>query len=409
MINRCLRIRNTRRVAALLTSCCLALCVSAEVTPVPPGSTAQAPAGAVPPNGTVPPGGVVPGTPLLARPPVAPTTNPTLPRPQAIPAIIKTSPAPPQDAIDKYIKISVTRLMSDDSTAVTDARVDLIAAVTSPAPNTPCTQIYLNGYIAGFVKEIQPLLAKASLVKRLNIAIVIARIAENVNLANTGASLAPLHDIILGELNDKSDAVAVWGMKAVAQLFSPNQGGNPPAKIQNAILPSVKSHALSGPLTEDAYQALNAASGPFNIDTTMQLFKLRIEAYANGAVPPDPSVDRLAASHLTASAMWNKMAPEKKAQAMELIRRNIDVADAAIISPTASQDVVRDLRQLLYTDGAAVEVVSVPATNLYDDARQLRMAAQKESTQVVTLAEYGKKVVDGIPAAFPGGTAVAKP
>src|SRR5947209_6292756 len=144
------------------TACCsmaAAPLARAEVTPVPPGSTAGLQPGQPPP---------------VAAPAPKPTTSSTLPRPAAIPATLKTATtiSDVQKAqIQTYVTTSFTRLLSDDTKEWDSARADLVNGVSGPAPNTPCSAPYLAEFMPVFVQQLQQAAGKAPLAKRVNLAI----------------------------------------------------------------------------------------------------------------------------------------------------------------------------------------------------------------------------------------------
>jgi hypothetical protein len=145
----------TRRTGIALFVCCLGAIgpvLRAEVSPLSPSA-----APVLGPN----------GVPLPAAVPVIkPTTNPTLPKPKAMDADTKKAAAltPAQSQIiDTYVKTSVTRFMSDDSSAIESARGDLIAGTADPSPKVPCSAPYLTQYMTTFVAQMQPIVGKAAL------------------------------------------------------------------------------------------------------------------------------------------------------------------------------------------------------------------------------------------------------
>ena len=272
--------------------------VSAPLPPEPaPGQPGAAPAAPAPP----PPNAVM------------------LPvRLQVPDANMKTSTSPDTARIDLFVQRSVERLVKGtDTTTVSDARNDLIAGSSSPSPQSPVLDPYLGHYTQTLAQSIAQEWAKATLNQRINFGITITRVAENAVDAKDAGSLAPLHKLIIKELQDPSPAIALWGMKAAAVVMNATPGA-PSQDILNQVIPCVQKHAYAGPVTDEAYNALSDPN-PQVIASLMQLYKERIGLYANG-VPSEPAIEHKAAGHLVAgTGMWGNMTPQQQASAMSLI------------------------------------------------------------------------------------------
>lgn len=401
-----------RAIVWLATTACCSICLAplarAEVTPVPPGSTAGLQPGQQPTTPPVP----VPATPK-------PATNPAPNKPAAIPTTLKTvtALAPAQSAtIKTYVSTNFARLLSDENNAVDSARAELVAGMSSPAPKTPCSFAYLTDYTNAVVAELQKVVDKAPLPKRVNAAIVVARVAEQIHAQGDIVALTPLYPFIMAEMKDKCEAIALWGVKAATQAMAAAPGA-PTLQMMAAIIPCVKDHNLSGAITDEAYTALDIPSQPAAIKATLDLYKLRVDAFANG-VPSDPSVDWRAASHLTAqTGMWPKLTPQQQDQVMGLIRANMEGA-LANLKPDASPELQDQTKTVLIKEGGAVWVVASAKAISELTIQSSRLSKMSPNASPDQMSDAAKPVISGIQQAFPGSggavggngnAAVAKP
>jgi hypothetical protein len=290
--------------------------------------------------------------------------------------------------------------------------------MSSPAPKTPCSFDYLTEYMQNVVTELQTVTDKTPLPSRVNAAIVLARVAEQVHNQGDVVSLQPVYPIIQAEMKDKCDAIALWGVKAATQAIAARPGA-PTLQILKAIIPCVKDHGMNGAITEEAYSALDHTFTDA-IQATIELYKLRVAGYANNGVPPDPSADWRAAAHLTVqSGMWAKLSDKERQQVMALIRANLEGALATLTKPDASPELQEQTRTALIKEGGAVWVVatgSPPVSDLIIPSK--RLSGMSPNSSPDQMSDATKPVISGIQQAFPGtggavGTngnaAVAKP
>lgn len=403
-----------RAIVWLATAACCSLCLAplarAEVTPVPPGSTAGLQPGQQP---------TTPAVPVPAAP--KPATNPAPSKPAAIAATLKTATdlTEAQKAqLRTYVSTNFARLLSDDNSAVDSARADLVAGMSSPAPKTPCSAPYLTAYMSAFTAELQKVVDKAALPKRVNAAIVMARVADQIHTQGDPVLLTVLYPLMQAEMKDKCDAIALWGVKAATPSIAAAPG-TPTLPMLKAIVTCVKDHGLSGAITDEAYTALDGTR-PEAIQATMDVYKMRVDAYAN-AVPPDPSVDRRAASHLTsATGMWGKMNKQQQDQVMGLIRDNLSGAATAIVKPESTPEVVEQLRTLIVDDAKAVYVVTMSNTQTGDlNGIANQLIRKSASAPAAEYADGANQLAAGLKQYYPtsgggsvggnGNAAVAKP
>ncbi len=347
---------------------------------------------------------VIPGSGAASRPASGPATVPTINRPQAPVTALKTAAVltPPMVAsVNKFIADSVTRLAKDDDTdAAAISRNDLIAgSVDNPGP---VSVAYLTAYMTSLARALQPVMATGSIRAKVNAAIVAARVAENAQTAGVPASW--LQPIAAAGLADKSDAVAIWGMKTAAGVMN-SMPGVPNPKLLGQILDAVQKHNLNGAITDEAYNALRDANNPQVIDTLIKLYKVRVDAYANG-VPPDPYSDRKASGLLTAAVgMWAKLNAAQKTQVMNLIANILEAGAAQYASGKHPPEVMEQLKTLLIDTAKAVVIVAGSTNNKDLDAKA-QPAIRISNAKPQDVPEIEKPVVDGVRQAFPQPPAI---
>src|SRR5688572_25720939 len=163
-----------------------------------------------------------------AAPPVAPTPAPApgataapgapgaaaaaLPAIGTVPANVKALKSasdftpPIRDGINNFINGALANLVNGNTGLQTRARNALVnEAMVNGLPQA--TAAYLDFYAQALNQALLPLAQHPSPRVRLNAAIVaaeVARIANNIHLAPVAAAF----------LNDKSDGIVLWGMKA---------------------------------------------------------------------------------------------------------------------------------------------------------------------------------------------------
>jgi hypothetical protein len=168
-------------------------------------------------------------------------------------------------------------------------------------------------------------------------------------------------------MNDKVPGVALWGVKAARAMVPAavaNQGNNP---LMPALIATVQRNPL-GPVVTEIYQALalnifelpaNQRPNPAQIKAVLPnmigVFRQRVNAYARGAIPADPSVDNLAAEFLTYSPVWTQMTPAQQMQAMQAISDLLGFAGQ--YAELASGDERQALIPVFQRTGKALQVV----------------------------------------------------
>lgn len=201
-------------------------------------------------------------------------------------------------AIDAYVKGQIARIQSGQGAGA--ARDELGRQCDANQAVTPSAS-FQSTYVTSVIANINPLLADTTekgLAKRLNAAIIVGRLCKSTKLIQ----LAPLAQKLM---EDKSSAVALWGIKGGAELVPAILGVEFNRRRQTmtaSIVASVKSHAEAGPLVQTAYDALYlpqqspalpAEAYKICIEAMNEILEIRTRQYAAG-VPSSPQAERVA-------------------------------------------------------------------------------------------------------------------
>jgi hypothetical protein len=222
-----------------------------------------------------------------------------------------TSGATVKGEVEKFIGDQVKILAGDDPVAATAARETLVAAVTQEKPGQPALSAqFLDVYAEVLSAQLKDAAAAKKPQVRLNVAVLVARVAEKVN----NGQLAP---IVIVLLNDANEGVVLWAVKACRFLVPPilsNPANAKNDKLLPALVTVAKKNAKSGPITQAAYEAMLisdkgpnaiAAAGwkdavPAVVNATLDIMDERVKLYAAG-IPPWPGAEAKAIYLLTHS------------------------------------------------------------------------------------------------------------
>ena len=307
---------------------------------------------------------------------------------------MKINPTPTKaenDAVAKFIAERVAIVGKDGGAA----RDDLVTGSTTNLQLTPPTTTYLANYTTVLNREALAVLAKTKDVRvRLNIAIVVAKVAANAQ----NAWLQPTVENLLAA--DQKESVVLWGMKAAAAVL-PQPGGKPDVLLK-AIYLAVQAHPNSGPVADEAYNSLQPTTIPPTRETIkymQDIFELRVKAYSAG-IPVDPAVDRRPSVYLTtggAAGMWTLSTAVEHRRTVQLMCDLLEVAaqqaDKAPLGETRDQ-----LLFLITTTCTAVQVVASSVDNIALAAQaKLRLPTNTPAGQV---SPQVQPVVDALRVAF---------
>jgi len=229
--------------------------------------------------------------------PVDPSIQPIV----NIPAVEYTGPT--ESGIAPFVTQNVKCLMLDNEPEIRrKAREYLIAAAYpgNPQASPDFLKIYDKVLDAEFVKRLAPA-AKPTLTQRLNIAVVVHRVASAPDPNGQAGVNAALQPTTLLLINDPAEPVVMWGLRGAAPQMRHSIQIN--TNLLKAIVPAAQKHP-SGPIYEEAYKALNEN----NMLVVTELFKLwddRLNSYKKGTSPADdPAVDHWPVYTMTTSDMW---------------------------------------------------------------------------------------------------------
>ncbi len=313
---------------------------------------------------------------------------------QHIPTAIKLAQAIlPADAntINSFVQGQVTSLAAENPAVQKAARQALIDQVSGSG-----TPAFNAAYATSVNDALLPLASNTNLRVRLNAAIANGEIAKRVN--NGGQSKATL-----AFMNDKSDPVALWGLKAARYVIPPLTLLPPQlrtVKVIPGVVDVIKTHNDSGPIIEEAYQALTlddfknvppgdlSASVAIVLPDAFRLFEYRTTLYASG-VPASPLADNYVTLFLTRTKVWGVETPAQQQQTMKDMFGLVASLGGLLGNPNIQNR--DDLVNLMRQTGRAFQVVA----DLKSDP-DLHTAASEiaEINSTTDTSEVAKRVSD---------------
>jgi hypothetical protein len=334
-----------------------------------------------------------------AAKPVAP---PSPPAPVTIPQQVYTSPMPA--AITAFITPNMANLTNDaDPVGQAKSRDNLTAAVFYQG--APASPAFLFAYASALDTAATAALApakKPTMRQRLNIAIVVAKVATVAQ----NASLATSTTILI---NDPAEPVVLWGLKAataqVKHVLTVKIGNKLPPMVA-AIVPAA-TKTPSGPIVDEAYAALGTTQDPDVVGELMKLWGHRLALYRDGKdVPEEPAADGKPVFTLTTAEMWKGplAKPDLQVKVMQNISDQVSVAAqwADLQPPGDKRDQLVKLVQQCAAGAfvvgkntnnqALVQAATLPAS--------INLQQMPQNTKVLPMVEPG--LTSAIQAAFPG-------
>lgn len=290
--------------------------------------------------------------------------------------------------IHKYISDWVA-ILQDNSDPKQQglARDKLFSDITAPGGPNPSVD-YQNEYAKTINDALMPLTKNPDTRIRLLASIVAGRVAEHVS----NARLEPIAIVLL---NDKSDAVILWGMRT-ARFVLPWMLSNPVTQnsaLPAAILTAVKDHPTL-PLAQDAYEAsdlaANAGNGPLlaAVDQTIKLIQTRVGVFER-VCPVDPAADSTGTTFLSIRA-WTIMQPPQRLAAMQQISDLLAVMSKRCLadgqaSVTKALSGIQPVAAAIYVIGTAEQATDVVnASKAVAQAHFLPQTTPKEIDNLVS-------------------------
>jgi hypothetical protein len=180
--------------------------------------------------------------------------------------------------------------------------------------NTPASADYQTAYCEAVAADAKAALATARDIRtRLNIALVVAHVAE----AAPDKALQPVVEQLLAP--DQPLALQIWGGRAARALMPTLIANKSQKNVINLLLANAKA-SLSGPLTDEAYEALKPAAGSLGIivDPLLDLAEARI-AVLKTAYAEEPLLEHKPFTSLAQQGVWNNINPSQRQRAMQLL------------------------------------------------------------------------------------------
>jgi hypothetical protein len=282
-----------------------------------------------------------------------------------LPADVRTTTnsAAVRSAIQTFITDHLEQLSSSTPATQSVGRDAITNEVQPPPPGQPAlSPAFLDAYSDVLNTALLPLANNPDPRVRLNAAITAAKVAE----AAGNTRLMPL---VVDLLDDKSEAVLIWAIKASKSIL-PQLLSNAITRQNNPLLPAfikaVQQHSASGPITQASYEALRLDANsnippaawnnvvPIVVSTVQQLVQNRISLYRTG-IPKLSSADAIATAFLVDTRVWKAQPKAEQQQTVQTILDLLSVAsqrwDAAGISDR------QDLTELINKSAQGIWVV----------------------------------------------------
>lgn len=278
---------------------------------------------------------------------------------------------PVKPAVQNFVNQQIAKLQNDDLSVQQQAREALIAEVyQSTAPNAlRLGRGFLDAYAEVLNSALLPMVKSQSPQQRLNVAIVVAKVAQRSN----NFRLMP---VTVELLKDPNEAIVLWGVRAAGHIF-PSLFANNVAATNNPLMPAfmdaVKKYVRSPAVMATAYEALtvrdrgDTAVQPANWDAVvsplaaamLEVVEARLALYREG-IPPAPATERDATFFLTLDKVWNAKHPNASAYQLRTVQAISDLIGfarqrLATASPTERIELVQ---HLIPKAAAALWVVS---------------------------------------------------
>lgn len=193
----------------------------------------------------------------------------------AITAAICSAASPPVNS-STWLSNTVSILQTGSALSQQSARAELIHAseMASMPPDYPAA---LNAALL-------PVLGSGTPRARLNAAVVLERVAKRT----ASPALVPATSALLC---DRSEAIVLWGIKTARPLIS--AGGAPASALARKVVNALKAHLGSGPIAEEAYEALHpdGTPQPAVVQSLLAALEARTALYDNGGSPSSPTAE----------------------------------------------------------------------------------------------------------------------
>jgi hypothetical protein len=262
----------------------------------------------------------------------------------AIPIDIKNSPDADKSrtAIAGEVKTQVAELSGDDAVKRGKAREALVSELNAPGGQT-YSGTFLDVYAQEINSQLMPLTDNPDPRIRLEVAIIVTHVGEKTDSTR-------LYDITLKLLQDKSQAVLMWALKAAHVVLPPVLQAGMLAN-QQKLIAAIESHADDPMLLELVYDALSLDSKTnipnrdkmvaIVVPEMLKLLQDRIKVY-QAQVPPEPAAVVPAVLFLSNPTTWNSLGKSGNAaiqlQIIQSLSDLIGVAGQRAVVATGAGD-----------------------------------------------------------------------
>lgn len=193
----------------------------------------------------------------------------------------------------------IRMLEGDDAAARNEAREQLMRVVDTPG--------FPSAYPASVAADLLALLKSPNPRAKVNAAII----AEHLAAKTVDPALIA---VVSALLDGKSESLALWGVKASRPFIATGS-----ATLARQVATSVKAHADSGPIAEEAYAALVGANigptgkaMPVSFSAVLSVLESRTARYANGGAPPSAAAEAPVPVFLSVTCWPGANAAERK-------------------------------------------------------------------------------------------------
>jgi hypothetical protein len=328
------------------------------------------------------------------------------------PPVTTPPPAPPPAQIDQSVKVS-NSLSADDKKQIADKlqqRISDLAAGTDPVSQTvdrkwfidslndgggnPCSAEFYTEFATQFNQQMLAAISapNANLRAKIEAGLAAAEIAK----ATGGTEVAPL---VVKLLNDPSPSVALIAIKAaevmVPVVLNKIRLDAADKQMLDGIVDAVQNHPeppVGGPIAEEAYQAFQGPAFGGNppalledalVPRVLRLEQIRMDLYKGGVSPESPEADATGVVILLSTNVWPVMKPAQQQEALT------DTAGLITnISQSASIGPPQRLISCLRTTGRELAIFSgpqgaAPDTDLYDGVTALASLGMAAPPQLI--------------------------
>jgi hypothetical protein len=246
-----------------------------------------------------------------------------------------TDISPHKAQIQTFLINATNQLKSENAVDQTKARQAIENEAKVPGQEF-APPAYLDAYTQILDGLLQKLATDPSARVRLNAGIAAA------NVAQVAPASDHLKNTALVLVNDKNDAVVLWGVKAAKSIIPAQLSGpRPDLKLVDAVVQAVQNHpkgVVAGGIVTEAYDALTlniinkptefakfpAAAKLKLIPSVLKLMQARIQQYRRG-VPPFPQAEAVGARFLTDPNVW-PLSPKDQPAVMQTLSDIIALA-----------------------------------------------------------------------------------